>query len=139
MDFLARREHSRQELYRKLTQRDFPPEEVEAVLTALQADNLLNEQRFTQAYINMRQQRGYGPMHIGQALRERGVPDSLIQQTLLMNSPDWHAIAAQVLAKKFPHANNADFEQTMKQKRFLQYRGFTMEQICTATKSDDGF
>ena len=51
MDLLARREHSRLELERKLTSRDYEAEEINATIEQLVADNLQSDSRFSEAYV----------------------------------------------------------------------------------------
>ena len=48
MDLLSRREHSRRQLFDKLKQRGFEHEDIESALDLLQAENLLNDERFAE-------------------------------------------------------------------------------------------
>ncbi|MGI9025725.1 MAG: regulatory protein RecX, partial [Burkholderiaceae bacterium] len=72
---LARREHSRVELARKL-QRYLEPDddasEIDRVLDRLQAQNLLSDARFAQALVTQRAPR-YGDLRMRRDLRDRGV------------------------------------------------------------------
>ena len=77
MDYLARREHSEQELIRKLNSRGFDEELVEIAVAELMADGLLSDARFAEAFVNSRFQRGSGPQKIRAELRERGIAPSL--------------------------------------------------------------
>jgi SOS response regulatory protein OraA/RecX len=74
---LARREHARTELGRKLSQRGFSESLVGEVLDALEAENLLSDRRFTESFVEQRMARGQGPLKIRHELRERGISAEL--------------------------------------------------------------
>lgn len=126
---LARREHSVHELRQKLRHKGFAAEPVEACLEALQAERLLSDARFAEAYVRMRAGRGYGPVRIRLELDERGVNSELGAQALAEAEADWEALAGQARRKRFGAALPQDFKERARQARFLQYRGFTAEQV----------
>ncbi len=128
MDLLARREHSRCELTRKLREREFEADVIKATLDTLEADHLLSDVRFTEAYIKMRSGRGFGPVRIEQELLERGVSDSIIHDVLKNQHWHWQEVIAYEQHKKFKRLPK-DFTEKAKQSQFLYYRGFTLEQI----------
>lgn len=136
MDLLARREHSRLELLRKLRQREYPDALIIPELDKLEAENLLSDQRFAESYINMRRKAGFGPVRIREELRERGVSNALFDTYLDESDTIWVQQAAQVRAKKFGEACAVDFEQRVKQAKFLNYRGFNQQQIDTVAGLD---
>jgi regulatory protein len=129
MDFLARREHSEQELARKLTTRGYSAEAVEATLAALVADHLLSNARFAEAFVHSRIQRGSGPQKIRAELRERGISDELIDDSLEAHADSWRELAREVREKRFGRGQPGDFRERSRQMRFLQQRGFSAEQI----------
>lgn len=132
IELLARREHSFVELQHKLSQRGFDEVFITSVLANLAASGLQSDTRFAEAYIRMRAQRGYGPLRIEQELRQRGVPTKIINQYLNQYDANWLTNAIKVRAKKFGSKYPRDFVEQMKQKRFLQYRGFPLEHIQRA-------
>lgn len=136
MDLLATREHSTQELRNKLARRDFDDTEVETALAALQQENLLSNERYTEAYVNSRREKGMGPVRIQAELRERGVEDELVEAFLDPRDAQWDELAEQVRLKKFGAAPPTDYQARMRQARFLNYRGFTSEQIRRALDSE---
>ena len=71
LDLLARREHSRLEMLRKLKLRGASADQCEAVIEQLQEDGLLSDERFCEAYVHARVQRGYGPQRLGIAADPR--------------------------------------------------------------------
>ena len=132
MDFLARREHSEQELARKLVGRGFDPELVEDTLAGLVAENLLSNSRFVEAFVHSRFQRGSGPQKIHAELRSRGVDAGLVSDCIDAYDTQWLELVREVREKKFGTAMPADFRERSRQMRFLQQRGFTSEQIASA-------
>jgi regulatory protein len=129
MDLLAIREHSTQELHHKLSRRGFDQNEIDTALAALEQENLLSNARYAEAYITARMEKGMGPVRIQAELRERGVDDELIQRYLEPRDSLWDRQAERVRRKKFGARRPADFQARSRQARFLNYRGFTSEQI----------
>ncbi|GAB3091045.1 regulatory protein RecX [Aestuariicella hydrocarbonica] len=135
MDLLARREHSGWELEQKLVQRypDSLPL-IERVIHDLQDELLQSDQRYTQAYVAMRRRKGYGPHRLMNELREKGVDSEMVVEELNQPEHEWAEQAGLVLRKKFK-APASDFKERSKQMRFLQYRGFSHEQIREVLQS----
>ncbi len=127
MDLLARREHAYTELALKLRQKGFEQSDIIVALDKLVADNLLSDERFAYEYTRSRQRRGFGPVRIRLELQERGVDPELIRDTLSeYGVDDWQIAARGVWQKKYSSLPT-DFEMLSKQKRFLNYRGFSEE------------
>ncbi|NJO15198.1 MAG: regulatory protein RecX [Thioploca sp.] len=127
--YLAQREHSRLELHHKLIKKGFDSTVIATVLTQLQTDNLLSDERFVENYLRTRINKGYGPLRIEQELRERGIASGLLNQTLNCHDPQWIVRAQQAWQKRFGQNLSPDRREQAKQIRFLQYRGFTSSQI----------
>ena len=132
MDFLARREHSRQELERKLASRDFPLDVVREVLDKLRADGLQDDQRFVEAFVRSRVVRGKGPLKVMSELADRGVDAGLVQDVLASCDADWASLAAEAVSKRFGNHPVQDFKDRAKRLRFLAQRGFTRDQSQAA-------
>jgi len=129
MNLLARREHSFLELSHKLQQREYSAEDIHGSLERLQDDGLLSNERFTEAYINMRRKRGFGPLRISNELRERGISDELIGQYLHHNADDWWPDLQYQFDKKYAHKGSGDYAERVKRAKFLQGRGFPLDWI----------
>ncbi|MFZ2289963.1 MAG: regulatory protein RecX [Halopseudomonas yangmingensis] len=124
MDLLARREHSRAELLRKLQPRVSARSLLDAELDRLEEDGLLSDARFCEAYVHARSQRGIGPQRLREELRLRGVGSALVERVLQDQQWDWAALEAQVFAKRFPEGRASEPRERARQLRFMQYRGF---------------
>jgi regulatory protein len=124
MNLLARREHSQAELQRKLVAKGFAPNAVNAVMQELMRANLQSDARFTASYIRSRMHQGFGPLKIQYELRAKGI-DSAINS----NDAIWLQKAQEIWQKKFGNNTAKDLQSRAKQIRFMQYKGFTSEQI----------
>ena len=136
MDYLARREHSEQELARKLTGRGFAAGLVETAVAGLKTDGLLSDQRFAEAFVNSRFQRGSGPQKIQAELRERGIDTDLISLCIEMYADQWRQRIREVREKKFGADLPGNFRERGRQMRFLRQRGFTADQISGVFKGE---
>lgn len=139
MNLLARREHSRLELVRKLRPRVEDDELLVAVLDKLTEDRLLDDERFCEAFVRMRANGGYGPVRVRAELKEKGVADQLISTYMAEHEADWFEQAKQVFEKKFGLAPDTDAKSRAKQQRFLAQRGFSFEQIKSALAGNDEY
>lgn len=128
MDLLARREHSAAELRSKLLAKGYSRPAVEEQLYLLEQENLLSDRRFAESYVNFRSKKGFGPLRIEQELKQKGVTAELIEECL-DNDDYWQNIAIEVRQKRFGAAMPSDYKDIAKQMRFLQYRGFSGDQL----------
>jgi regulatory protein len=133
LGLLARREHSRAELGRKLEQAGYPVEEIRPLLDAFEAKNWLSDQRFAESYVADHRARA-GSIKLAYDLRQRGVSDAIIDAVLSENRDSELERAREVWKKKFG-APPADMTEKARQIRFLQSRGFTPEVIRCAINS----
>ncbi|WP_416422874.1 recombination regulator RecX [Pseudomonas sp. App30] len=129
MDLLARREHGRVELTRKLRQRGAPPELIEQELDRLTEEGLLSESRYLEAFINYRARSGYGPARIREELGQRGLQRADVEQALRESGFDWAAQLTEVWQRKFAGQLPVDPRSRAQQTRFLAYRGYPMDLI----------
>jgi len=137
MDYLARREHSCTELQRKLATAGFEDDVVRQAIDSLRQQRLQSDRRFTEAYIRYRAGRGNGPMRIRLELGEKGVKGALIDELMAAGEQDWIRLASEVRIKKFGDELPKEFKERARQARFLQYRGFSSDQIQSVLGGDD--
>jgi len=131
---LSRREHSAFEIRDKLIKRDFDEEEIKQAISELQQGGWLSDERFAEAYIRMRQQKGFGPIRISVELNERGVKESIIEACLDESDESWQQILQQQYLKKYKNKPVEDYNDRAKRIRFLQYRGFALDAIYQVAK-----
>jgi regulatory protein len=100
LDLLSRREHSVFELTQKLKKRYGLNKLINDVIIRLQESNLLDDQRFAEAYIKVRARKGFGPRRIDAELQQRKVSEAIINQELSMIE-NWNELALFAFKKKF--------------------------------------
>lgn len=135
---LARREHSRAELTRKLSGPDVDPADLEAVLDEFQRDGSLSESRLAEQMVHAARGR-YGVRRVAEKLREKGVGDDTMAQAAKVLRDQDLASARTAWRKRFK-SPPATLQERAKQARFLAGRGFSGEvirQVLASTNLDD--
>jgi regulatory protein len=141
---LSRREHSRQELERKLTPYAESPESLAAVLDALTREGWQSDARFIQGWVH-RKSSEQGAARIVRDLKQHGMTAEAIATVQLDLKDSEFARAQAVWARKFSgkpttlgQSSNVSSQETQaeyaKQGRFLASRGFSMEVIHRVLK-----
>lgn len=136
---LTSREHSRHELQRKLLVRGHDEVGVERALDDLSERGLLSEERMAEAYVAERVRKGFGPVRIRQELRQRGLPDELIEPHLARTRQEWLEAMTAAHDKKFGPTRAFDAKDRTRRSRFLEYRGFPVDLITGFLRGDDLF
>ena len=126
---LSRREHSAFEIRDKLQKRDFEEAEITRAISELKQGGWLSDERYTEAYIRMRQQKGFGPIRIAMELHERGVEESIVEAYIDDSEESWQQILQRQYLKKYKNRPVEDYNDKAKRIRFLQYRGFSLDAI----------
>jgi regulatory protein len=121
---LARREHSRAELGRKLARHAESPEALEFLLIDLEKRKQLSDERYAEERARSLS-RKYGAARIRQDLKAKGVDQETIDR---VSSEDELERARAILARKYREPV-ATREERAKRMRFLQSRGFASEII----------
>ncbi len=130
---LARREHSRQELGRKLAPSAESPEALGALLDALEEKKQLSNERYAAERARVLA-RKYGAARIRQDLKAKGVDPATLAG--LTGEGDLERARA-ILERKYREPA-ATREERAKRMRFLQSRGFSTEVIRRAISGDFG-
>jgi regulatory protein len=130
---LARREHARQELSRKLAPHAESPEQLEALLDNLAERRLLSDERYVEMRLNARRAR-YGDARLAHELRTQGIRGELVSSALADGADELDR-ARQVWKRKFDSAA-ADAAERARQMRFLMNRGFSGETIRRVLRGD---
>jgi regulatory protein len=123
--YLARREHTPNELARKLQHTGYEEEEIQSTIDELSQRGWLSSQRFAENYVTQKQAK-FGSQKLAYELRQKGVEESVVQQTLETARETELERAREVWRKKFG-VRPADQKEKARQIRFLQSRGFSLE------------
>ena len=127
MNLLARREHSRLELERKLERRFGDHALVHEQLDRLAAEHLQSDSRYAESLLRQRIDRGHGPVRIHREMRQNGLSTAIISAALEQEAPDWQGLAAETYRRKFGDLPPHDIAEKARRSRFMQYRGFESE------------
>ena len=129
MDLLARREHGRVELTRKLRKRGAPEDMIDTALQRLSEEGLLSEARYLESFVAYRARAGYGPLRIREELGQRGLARGDVDQALRESGIDWFEQLRETWQRKFAGRLPADARERAQQGRFLAYRGYSLDMI----------
>ncbi|WP_206483813.1 regulatory protein RecX [Thalassotalea sp. G2M2-11] len=136
IDLLSRREHSIVELTNKLRQREYQADDIDTVISFLLDNDYLSEQRFAESVFRSRINKGYGRRYIETELQQKGVNSSIIALAEEQTDIDWYHQARQSYLKKFNGSDIKDQKDKAKRIRFLQYRGFSTDEIFSVLNLD---
>jgi len=129
---LARREHSRAELARKLGQSGFESSDIQPLLDEFEVKNWLSDRRFAESYVADHRARA-GAVKLAHDLRQSGVADNIIEAVMAENRDSELERAQAIWQKKFGAAPG-DLAEHARQMRFLQGRGFALEVVRRVVK-----
>ncbi len=132
---LARREHARAELARKLAPHAESAETLEALLDDLSERRLLSDVRYVEMRMNARRAR-FGDARLAHELRCQGVAQELVEAALAAGESELSR-ARQVWRRKFGARDGIpDAAERARQVRFLMSRGFSGETVRRVLRGD---
>jgi regulatory protein len=132
---LARREHSRAELVRKLEQAGFDTSDIQPLLDEFEQKNWLSDRRFAESYVADHRSKA-GCIKLAYELRQRGVSDNIVDAVLSDSRDSEIERAREVWKKKFGSLP-ANAHERARQIRFLQGRGFSQSVIQRALRNGE--
>jgi len=135
LDSLARRDHSSENLRRKLIDKGYDPDVVCQVIERLCAEKLVDDHRYVENFVASHAARGQGPLRVRAELKKTGI-QALLVEDAIDAYPDWIAQLRKAHQKKFGTQPSSHYADRQRQVRFLGYRGFTGAQIRLALGFD---
>jgi regulatory protein len=131
LKLLGLRNHSRDELERKLQKKGYTGETIEPVLEKLIRQGLLDDRTFAMEFIRSRSKRKpAGKLKIRSELRKKGVGDSVIGE--LLKEYDSTELCRSAAEKKIRMLYGlSETDRKKKLERFLHNRGFEWQEIQT--------
>jgi regulatory protein len=133
---LNRRDYCAADLTARLVERGVAEAAAARVVQALGRERLVDDARYAEHFVAWHAGRGQGPLRIAQELRELGVAPALVEQAVGAASPAWGARCARLRRRRFGDEPPAEWKERARQARFLQYRGFSAEQVRAALGHD---
>lgn len=134
---LARREHSRFDLGRKMQRYTDDRQAIEQVLDELEKKNLLSDERFVEVYLRSRKER-FGVRRLRLELSRHQIAPEIIDRELAALQPDEFERALAVWQRRFGEPAE-DRRQYARQFRFLGQRGFNAEIIRRVLEDSDAY
>ena len=135
LGLLARREHTRAELRRKLAAHAGSPGELEALLDELVGRKLLSEERFAEARAHVLARR-FGAARIERDLRARGISEEQAERAAREAHATEFERAREVWRRKFG-SPATDLKERARQARFLLSRGFSTDVVNRILRHED--
>lgn len=132
---LARREHSRVELRRKLAAFAPSAEELDTLLDDLIQSRLLSDERYAEARAHTLSRR-YGSTRVAHDLKQQGVASEALERAVAEARCTDLERAREVWRKRFGETPRTAQDRA-KQMRFLQHRGFTTDVIRSVVRGED--
>lgn len=136
LGLLVRREHSRKELLQKLTIRGVAATDADAAVARMVAEGWQDDGRFADSLVRSRTMSGYGPRRIRAELETHGLDEERVKAALDGAGTDWALQARDLVRRRYPDALVGDRVIQRKAADFLLRRGYTMDQVRTATRFD---
>ncbi|WP_038051190.1 regulatory protein RecX [Thioalkalivibrio sp. ALJ1] len=137
---LVRREHSALELSRKLAERGFERDAVDAALERARELDYLSDTRYADFMARHRTEQGYGEQRIRAELAHNGIGNETVNAALEALDVDWLDQARAQLERHFRHSPETR-EDEARYLRHLAGRGFPggiAHQALAAWKDDAG-
>jgi regulatory protein len=142
LDLLARRDHSRGELLKKLALRGYGEKVLEDVLERLTAQGLINDAKFAAGWVQsaLRSGRGFGAKLLAD-LQQKGVSRETAREAVAAAAAENPAelVLAAIVQRRFAVFNNE--AATQKERRrvyaYLQRRGFSLSSIISYFRNQD--
>ncbi|MEM6937228.1 MAG: regulatory protein RecX [Pseudomonadota bacterium] len=110
----------------------FPSDVAEHTMEWLLRNDLISNERFSEAFCRRRARQGYGPQRVRMELRQRGVPSPLV--SLALEAESWHEAAQTAWHKRFKSVPPESAKERARQQKYLAQRGFSHDIIRTVIR-----
>ncbi|NTS78100.1 regulatory protein RecX [Catenovulum sp. SM1970] len=128
-DWLSRREHSCLELQKKLAEKGIDKAIHKTLIEHFIAQGYQSDRRYMEMIIRAKANKGYGPNHIKQLLKQQQVDISDFNALVLENEINWFDIGYRTFCKKFGEQVSNDFKTKQKQQAYMIKKGFSFDCI----------
>lgn len=123
---LARRSHTRAELYHKLCRKGFPPDEITQVIDEFSCKGYLNDEETALRWAqNLVRTKRWGRLKVAAYLAQKGLDRKMIErvQQHVWKEFNEETVAQEAFRKRFPHPHNKP--SPSRAALFLKSRGFS--------------
>jgi regulatory protein len=123
---LARRDHSVDELKKKLAKKNDDTALINSVISALIEEHWLDDVRLAKLLTEAKYRQGLGPVRIQRLLQSKALSHDTVHNAFTIN--EWRLGLATTWSKRFTEKPK-DNKSYTQQARYLHYRGFPLEEI----------
>lgn len=128
LGLVAKKEYSVLEVRRKLSSR-YPEEIVEKCLKYCIDRNYVSDERFAKMYVRFRFHGNYGPVRIRYELKEKGICESIAEESLSDPEYDFEETLRDLVQRKASSTDLGDYGARSKLAAFLVRRGFESSRV----------
>lgn len=140
LTLVAKREYNSHTLSTKLTQLGAPIDCIDTVLSDFIERRWIDETRYCELFIRAQLNKGHGLMRIKQEAQQKRIPSDVLNKELGTLEIDWFQLAREAYNRRFLNKPIADIKDKQKRIRYIQYRGFSMEETLAAMQvSEDEY
>jgi regulatory protein len=129
LNILAKSSKTKQEIIKKLTEKEYNEETIQAVIAKINDLGYINDEQYIEDFIRNKADtsQGLNKRTLQNKLMQKGVDKELIQQILENSVIDEYQNAIQVAEKKLRNLKGSDREKKAKLYAFLIGKGFDYE------------
>ncbi|QTH65202.1 regulatory protein RecX [Psychrosphaera ytuae] len=135
--WLSKRDYSISDFQKKLDKVCEDERMKSELLERLIENDWLSEERYILAFIRSKTSAGLGPYRIINDLKQHGVKSQDAEPHLDAQTTDWFEQAKETYQRKYGRSEIGDHKERAKRFRYMQYRGFSIDQINYAMSADD--
>ncbi|OBT17322.1 recombination regulator RecX [Vibrio sp. UCD-FRSSP16_10] len=129
LQFLSHRDHGHYELQQKLLNNGFELIDIDEAMIFCRNHHYLDDLRYAKTQMKRQINNGHGEGRIRQELQAKRVSNEVIEQVLREQPQDWFKLARYSLEQNFDESVVLGEDGYTKQVRYLQFRGFSFDQI----------
>jgi len=133
---LNRRDYCAAELVARLVERGADKQLAAEVVAGLGRERMVDDARYAENFVAWHAGRGQGPIRIAHELKELGVAATMVDEAVDASSATWRERCAKVRRRRFGDEPPTEWKERGRQARFLQYRGFSADQVRAALGHD---
>jgi len=136
LQLLSRRDHGEHELVNKLISKGFSEKDTKEALLYCHHFHYIDDIRYAKNQVRQHIAKGRGKQRICQELKQKMISNEDIDCVLNSFDVDWFELARASALKKYRIMNTVDAKEYARRVRYLQYRGFNLEQIQYALNNE---
>ena len=135
--WLSKRDYSIADFSKKLDKVCLIQEMKDDLIVRLIENDWLSEKRYVAAFVRSKISTGLGAFRIINDLKQHGIKDSDAKACIEEQSVDWFEQAKATYKRKYGETTIEEYKERAKRFRYMQYRGFSVDQINYAMSPEE--